>query len=387
MKQTFSAFFSAILATFLLFSGALYAEQTVDVKFRSRAVFDVGYFGFEPISDRVYPSFTDLRMGAGLSMDNVSFKADVGLAGKAISLKDVIAEWKINPKNILRVGSTFEAFGNENLVSSVDITFNTFASATSAIGLGRRMGGTYIHNGKNYYTASGIYSDNDINDLFKPISTSSAMAVSTRHVYRTKIKHNTFVQVGMSLSARNIDQKKETIPSWTFCTKGFAAMMGKNMLETTIAHAKAQYRTGIEFMSNIDRFRIQAEYLYAHVARHNNTTGNTLNGYNTHGGYVQCSYILTENGRYTYDSKNACTKGASDKSLELNTRLEYLDMDCENSNIYGGQQTNITLGLNWYFHKLFAIKWNANYAFSGNNVNPDFKAEGFSTVARIQFIY
>ena len=360
-----------------------------NIKLRTRAVIDLGYFGYDTYDDQLYPSISDFRIGASFKRDNLSFKADFGISGKQISMKDVFVDWKINDKNSIRFGHGFEAMSTEILTSSLDIPFNNFSLATSALTTGRRLGATYMHNSDCYHGAVGVYSDNNANALFDPVNTSNAFSMSTRHLYRNSWNKKSFLQLGGAVSLRNIDQRTNySEPAqFEFATGGFADLLGVEMQTCIVNLAKANVKTAAELLGTFGRFRVQAEYIASCVTRNQSLTGTTPDAYIPHGGYAQFSYLLGKNVNYNYDRHNAVSKASDVGSIELNARIDYLNLNSKGANIYKGEQTNITMGANWRLHKLCTIKWNVNYAFNDKYCNPDFSQNGFSTIARVQFYY
>ncbi len=365
------------------------AAEKVSVKFRSRAIVDVGYFSYDDYNGRVYPAINDLRLGTLVKMGDVSFKIDAGINASKVSIKDAIVNWSIDNKNNLQFGSAYEPIGIDNLSSNLDLALNTFASPTNAIGHKRRLGLTYFRNTSHHHGALGIYSDNDFNTLFTPINTSTAIAITTRQVYRIKWSDTHYMQVGAAASFRNIDQRVDYTESgkFKFASQSFVGILNQNVIELIMPHAKWNARTGIETLGTFGRVRVQGEYLWTHVARTKTLLGTRPAAFNAHGGYMQVAILLNKKGNFRYDNLLAIGVRPEVGALELAARVDYINMNCEKAQLYGGEQTNLTLGVNWYFHKLFSCKWNVNYSIAGEHIAAPFAQNGLSSTLRVQFCY
>ena len=114
-----------------------------------------------------------------------------------------------------------------------------------------------------------------------------------------------------------------------------------------IAGADKILRLGLEKFSVKGPFSWQAEIMALQVQRID------FDGVLLMGGYVQGSWFLTGESR-NYDTGTGRFKqvqplapfGDGGKgSLELTGRISYVDLTDED--IIGGEQTNVTLGLNW----------------------------------------
>jgi phosphate-selective porin OprO/OprP len=126
---------------------------------------------------------------------------------------------------------------------------------------------------------------------------------------------------------------------------------------------------------------VQGEYLWADVNRSLNEDPNFS------GAYIQASYILTGE-KYGYKRKGAVLGGVEPKSdwgaIEVGAR--YSTIDLEDSLVTGGEESNVTLGINWYPCNNFRLM--ANYVMvdaSPNSVGLDESPSALEFRAQVAF--
>jgi len=118
------------------------------------------------------------------------------------------------------------------------------------------------------------------------------------------------------------------------------------------------FRFGLEASSVMGRFSWQAELMTSTAQR---------KGYPTvtfKGGYALVSWFLTDDsrnynaGRGYYDPviPNSPLGHGGRGAFEVAARISYVDLN--DKDIIGGQETNITLGLNWYLNTRFRVMFN-----------------------------
>lgn len=75
------------------------------------------------------------------------------------------------------------------------------------------------------------------------------------------------------------------------------------------------------------------------------------------------------------------------KSLELCSRFNYLTLNDGKAAIWGGEQKDISVGLNYYINKYIGVKLNYSYMMPGANIK-EISNQNFSVVqGRFQFIF
>ncbi len=121
-----------------------------------------------------------------------------------------------------------------------------------------------------------------------------------------------------------------------------------------LADADSSLTYGIEAALAAGSIALQAEYIWIDVDR------SIAVDPNFSGAYVQASWIVTGES-YDYKRKGAVFGGVEPKgdwgAIELGAR--YSTIDLEDSGVTGGEESNVTLGLNWYPCNNFRLM--ANY--------------------------
>lgn len=128
-----------------------------------------------------------------------------------------------------------------------------------------------------------------------------------------------------------------------------------------------------EFMLNVNSWQFVSEYQTTWVQRDNNTVG-TGPDVNFHGAYAQLSYFLT--GEFMPYNRKTSTisrvhplenfffvptcdgcRGTGWGAWQIAARVSYLDLSDED--ILGGDERNVTLGMNWYWTSHSKVQFNA----------------------------
>lgn len=362
------------------------AAKDFSVKFRSRGIFDLGYVSNAPDSKRLYPYVSDLRVGFKAQYDRWSMRMDIGLSGTSVGVRDAIFTYDFSGGNSITFGNAFEPFSMDLIAASVDLRFNSSASVSQVIANGRRLGVTYYIRQGDYFGAVGLYTDNNFNDLFVPSKTSSAVALTTRQLYRSQNKLNgNLIQVGGAVSFRTIDDNANYANAGMvdIASYGVSYITGRNIIYAKIDNSKYNLKANIELLSMINRFMIQAEFQGMDVMRDNDAKD-----YYAYGGYVQLSYLLGKSAKYGYDAEVAVASRPSAKSFELSARVDYVNANDSKAKVWGGEHTDVSLGVNYFFNRNFAAKFNVNYTVVGDGYSKESQGKNFvSSFLRLQYVF
>ena len=77
---------------------------------------------------------------------------------------------------------------------------------------------------------------------------------------------------------------------------------------------------------------------------------------------------------------------AGEKALELAARLNYTNLDDPLPGIFGGEETDLSLGVNFYIDRHIGIKFNVGYVWPGRHCNPFYSKNLFLAQVRLQYI-
>ncbi len=121
-----------------------------------------------------------------------------------------------------------------------------------------------------------------------------------------------------------------------------------------LADADSSLTYGLEAALAAGSIAVQGEYIWSNVDRSLNPDPDFS------GAYVQASWIVTGE-KYDYKRKGAVLGGVEPKgdwgAIEVGAR--YSTIDLEDSGVTGGEEDNVTLGINWYPCNNFRLM--ANY--------------------------
>lgn len=358
--------------------------ENISVKFRSRGLFDAALSGYDNGKLKSYYRVEDFRVGFKATYQQFEVRADVGLGGGKVAVKDFLINYAFK-NSTLTVGNAYEPFSMDMLISTYDMRFNQSASTVLAMTNGRRMGVTYHQHNPLLYVAIGVYSDNDINKLGNS-ELKQAYATTMRLVYRPVGDAEKRVHIGGALSLRTSDSEiKNSTTSYrttTLSSCGVTSMFDENLLSAKVTESKLQVKSLVELLIYYRKFLVQTEYLRSDVNRHN-----ALPTYSAQGAYVQLCYLL-KGSTYGYDEAYAVPTRPSDKgAAELALRFNYTNLNSQKSSIYGGSHRDVSLGVNYYFNPYLSVKLNGSYTFMGEHGSPYYQQDMFVMQSRLQYIF
>lgn len=357
----------------------LNAADSLRVKFRSRALLDATASGYGKESVQGYSRLEDFRVGFKATYGNYELKADVGLGGGKVAIKDLLLNYHFK-NSVLAFGNAYEPFSMDMLISTVDMRFNQSAASVLAFTNSRKLGLTYHYYTDNCYLATGIYSNNDINKL--GTDKKNSIVSTTRAVWRRQDRERQrLIHVGGAFSYRTREVNKDTYTG-SVSSAGVTSMFPVSQLGAEITDMGSEIKCLVEALYTSRKVLIQTEYF---VDRMNRRDGKPA--YTAHGGYVQGSCLIAGEG-FEYDAMYGIPgRPSSEMSLELVARFNYTDMNDAGSNIFGGEEKDLSLGLNWYLNRYIGIKLNGSYVWTGSHCNSFYSKDFFLAQARIQYVF
>lgn len=368
-------FISAILPYF-----SSQAQKPLNIKFRSRGLLDASISGYDNNETKSYFSLEDFRIGFKASYRKDEIKVDIGIDESKLKIKDFIYNRHFK-KSILSIGNMYEPFSMDMLISTADLRFHQSATSVQAFTNSRRFGTAYHIYDNSYYFATGVFTNNDINNLKS--NTDGTFILTSRGIWRKQYKpYKSFLHLGGAFSLRSkLNNRKNP-----YCVEqesnGVTSLFDKPLLYTELTDTRYEFKAMAELLYTSERFMLQSEY-FIKLTRRNNGVPN----YISHGGYIQGSILLIGRG-FDYDSQYAIPEGPKgSKSMELAIRANYTNMNHRKAEMYGGEETDLSIGINYYFNKYFGIKLNCNYVHSGKHCNDFYRKDFIIPQARVQYIF
>lgn len=162
-----------------------------------------------------------------------------------------------------------------------------------------------------------------------------------------------------------------------------AVSMGPaSLLEAEVPNMGTEVKGVVEALYTAPRWMVQAEYYFDRL---NRTDGRKA--YRPHGGYIQGGFLLKGRG-FEYDAMYGIpSRPATPQAIELVARLNYTDMNDNRAGIYGGEETDLSLGVNWYINQYLGVKLNGSYVWVGEHCNAFYKKDFFLAQLRLQYIF
>ena len=323
----------------------------------------------------------------GTIYGNTIYKAQFDFAGDQVEAKDLyVGLTKLGPIDKLRFGHMKEPFGLNELTSSKYITFMERAPASEAFVPGRNSGVQVNSNFFNKMMSVGFGVFEETNDgapLFNNVDDFNI----TGRVTGTPWYQDKGAKV-FHLGAAATHQFRGGFEGGASQTVDFAARpasrFGNNLVDTGDILSERNTRFEFDTAFVYDGFFAIAEYLAALA----DVRGVSDNAY-FWGAYGELGYFVNGRKNYSQSSgafsrpkvfENFDLKKGTWGAFEFAGRVDYLDLNDEDTNIFGGEQLSFTAGANWYLNPNFRIMLNYVHASVDNrgaediDVEPSFNA-------------
>lgn len=109
--------------------------------------------------------------------------------------------------------------------------------------------------------------------------------------------------------------------------------------------------------------------------------------YRSHGGYVQGGFLITGRG-FEYDKMYGVPgRPSTPQAVELVVRFNYTNLNDGESGVRGGEEKDLSVGVNFYLNQYLGVKLSSSYVWTGENCNAFYKKNLFLTQLRLQYIF
>ena len=360
-------------------SGIAQVHNTLDMKFRSRALLDAAVSGYGKEDTQGYYRLEDFRVGFKATYGQWEAKADIGLGGGKVAIKDLLLNYHFK-NGVLSFGNAYEPFSLDMLISTADLRFHQSAASVLAFTDSRKLGAAYHFYTDSWYLATGIYTHNDINKIGS--DQKNAFVSTSRAVWRKQREGYRLIHVGGAFSFRTKQVNTGEPPVGTVDSEGVTSMFPAPLLEAEIPDLGTEVKGVIEALYTAPRWMVQAEYYFDRLNR-----TDSKKAYRPHGGYIQGGFLLKGSG-FGYDAMYGIpSRPATPQAIELVIRLNYTDMNDNRAGIYGGKEADFSLGVNWYINQYLGVKLNGSYVWVGEHCNAFYQKDFFLAQLRLQYIF
>ncbi len=257
----------------------------------------------------------------------------------------------------ISVGNVQQPFSLEELTSSNHIPFmerslaNAFAPSYTIGALVKTWG--------DHWSFAGGYFDDNLAD--RHTNNEGSHSLAARFTFNPIDKRGYKIHLGASTVYRNVGSNQTV----SYSSRPESYVTDAKLLSSSTLYDVDDIQTyGLEAALIKGSWLLQGEAMRADVSRKDNADP-TFDG-----GYVQAGWIVTGEN-YRYSGKNGSFKQIKPKSkygaVELAVR--YSTLDLEDKNVTGGEEDNVTLGVNWHINQNLRIM--ANYVYADASPNHD----------------
>jgi Phosphate-selective porin len=305
-------------------------------------------------------SGTELRR-ARLSAEGTLFKVwnykgEYDFADNEISIKDAYIQYDGFKPTTLRIGNFKEYFSLELLTSARFITFMERALPVDAFAPDRRIG-LGVHTYGDFWSAAGGIFAQDPGGVAFPngndgIGGSDSYAFAGRATFAPLHSETELAHLGAAVEYRTSPKDEEV----RFRTRPESHFTGVRLVDTDfIEGVDNTVKWGLEAAGVYGPWSVQGEYIFTRVDRKNGFENLDFDGW-----YVYGSWFLTGESR-PYKLSSGAFDRVKPKSEygAWEVAVRYSTIDLNDGPIRGGDEDNVTVGLNWYANPY--IRFMVNY--------------------------
>ncbi len=310
-------------------------------------------------------SGTELRRGrifiAGKMYDDWRFKGNYDFSGNSVSVKDAWIGYAGLESFFIQIGHFKEPFSLEEQTSSKYITFMERA-LPNVFAPGRNIGIGFMTHGDNWTLSAGAFGEGAGDQR----TDDEGYGVSGRVTFAPLHQKDRALHFGFGTAFRVPDVAGGNV---SFSERPESHVTSVKLVDTGIIEKALSYDTvGFETALVWGSFSIQGEYMVSHVNREGAVPNLDFNGL-----YAYFSWFLTGESR-VYSAVNGkfgrvkpLSNAGADGIGAWEFGIRYSKLDLNSGVVSGGEEENVTFGLNWYVNP--RLRFMANYIFVETDAN------------------
>lgn len=310
----------------------------------------------------------------GVFYNDWLFRIEPDFADDNVRVKDAFLQYNGVHGLVITGGQQKQNFSRELQESSNDMMFTerSLMNILNAPTVDRAIGLNFESFGKNYVAKAGIYGDSVTPARTTGTEVGNAgdegWGISSRLVYNPILEKTKLIHLGIAGNYRTPDATGDV-------AKGKALqlayetnnMSNLDLVNTSVNDVDNIKMMGLEAAGLYGPFSVGAEYTRSWIDR--KQKGTTINSGDSNleldGWYAEAAWAITGesrgykegNFRYLEPAKPFSLKNGGWGAWELATR--YSTADLNDGGFHGGELSNVTVALNWYFNSNFRLL--ANY--------------------------
>ncbi|MBT5550763.1 MAG: hypothetical protein HOJ79_09830 [Nitrospina sp.] len=333
-------------------------QESRDFKFRigGRLMIDAAVYDED---DQDLGSGTNIRRArlffAGKVYEDWKFRTQIEFADNLVSIRDAFIAYAGFEKTLIKIGNFYESFGLESWTSS---KFDPFMEDSLSVifSPGRNIGVAAYTYGDRWTVSGGVFGEGPGDSR----TDGEGFGASGRLTFSPIHQKKKAVHLGVAVAFRGVPDDTQSV---TFSSKPESNVTPVSLVNTgAITDSLSFINWVLEAAVVVGPFSVQGEYVQSHLHRKDNNPNAQFQG-----SYIFASWFLTGESRpYNYKSaifsrvkpnKNAGQGGIG----AWEAAIRYSQIDLNDGVIRGGEEENITLGLNWYVNPL--IRFMGNVVF------------------------
>jgi phosphate-selective porin OprO/OprP len=300
---------------------------------------------------------------SGLVYSNVEFKLQLDFAGGITTFKDVYIGFRNIPVvGNIRVGHVKEPFRLEALTSSKYITFMERSLSISVSQ--ERNNGILLFNefaDDKIGAQIGLFRNSNAIGNNKKANNSYALTGRISGIPYQNSENRRYAHIGVGYSNRQNDDNTflySSRPETHLGEKYLSTGIIEDVAKINLINFEAIYAAG--------PLSFQAEYMLTNL---NMKDATSVDNYKFNSSYGQISYFFTGEHRKLKSSYDGFGRVKPNKNFGKDkgagaweVALRYSDADFNSKDILGGEQQDITLGVNWYLNPVTRVMLNNVFA-------------------------
>ena len=286
--------------------------------------------------------FLDAR---GTFADDWSYRIQYDLARNSASdpasrgVRDAWIQYSGFGPHLITIGSFKEPFGLERITGNLDTTFIERA-VTDLFSPDRHLGIGYSRSTDRWSFSAGLFGDTPEGDA--PNEGNEGRDITARFTYTPIRSAGSLVHLGI---AGRLHEPRDSTSGLRFRERPESNITDIRLVDTGVLTDVDDFHSiGLEFAAISGRGSVQSEYVTTRVNRDAGQGNLDFDSW-----YAYASWFLTNDSR-AYAGANGSFGRVSPSSDNgaWEVALRYSNLDLTDGNVIGGEQDNITLGLNWY---------------------------------------